>query len=261
VVDERVVPAAFIGHGSPMNALEHNRFTDAWAAFGADLPPVRAVLAISAHWFIATTAVTAMDHPRTIHDFAGFPDTLTTVAYRAPGDPALADTVATLLHPTPVVLDTSSWGLDHGTWSVLRHVLPDADVPVVQLSIDATADVDTHVALGARLLPLRSDGVLVLGSGNVVHNLGRMDWSRPIHAFDWTQRFDDRTREIMTTDPATIGEVLTHPDAARAVPTPEHFLPLAYVAGLASAANTTARVLVDGSTYGSVSMTSYVVDG
>jgi 4,5-DOPA dioxygenase extradiol len=260
-MDERMVPAAFIGHGSPMNALEHNRFTDAWAAFGADLPPVRAVLAISAHWFITATAVTAMDHPRTIHDFAGFPDTLSAVTYPAPGDPALADTVATLLDPTPVVLDTSAWGLDHGTWSVLRHVLPDADVPVIQLSIDATADVDSHVALGARLLPLRSDGVLVLGSGNVVHNLGRMDWSRPTHAFDWTQRFDDRTREIMTTDPATIGEVLTHPDAARAVPTPEHFLPLAYVAGLASAGHTTARVLVDGSTYGSVSMTSYVVDG
>lgn len=253
-------PAAFIGHGSPTNALEHNRFTEAWAAFGADLPPLRGVVAVSAHWYVDATAVTAMAQPRTIHDFYGFGPELFAVQYPAPGDPALAAVVADALAPAAVHLDDHQWGLDHGTWSVLVHVLPAADVPVVQLSIDATATLADHIELGRRLEPLRHQGVAVVASGNVVHNLGRIDWSAPGSGAPWAQRFDDTVRHIMATEPARLTEVADHPDYAAAVPTPDHFLPLAYLAGMADAAGATPRVLVDGCTLGSLSMTSYVLD-
>lgn len=252
-------PAAFIGHGSPTNALEHNRFTEAWTAFGADLPALRGVVAVSAHWYVNATAVTAMAHPRTIHDFSGFGPELFAVQYPAPGDPTLATEVATALAPTTVLLDDHQWGLDHGTWSVLVHVLAKADVPVVQLAIDATATLADHIELGRRLEPLRHDGVAVVASGNVVHNLGRIDWSTPDSGTKWAQRFDDEVRRIMTTEPSRLTEVVAHPDFAAAVPTPDHFIPLAYLAGMADAAGTTPRVLVDGCTLGSLSMTSYVL--
>jgi len=255
-----VVPAVFIGHGSPMNALEANRWTTAWREFGASLPPLRGVVAVSAHWYLGVTAVTAMDHPRTIHDFSGFPPELSGVRYPAPGDPTLAARVAALLAPTTVVADTSAWGLDHGTWSVLCHLLPDASVPVVQLSLDASLPWDTHVAHGARLAPLRHEGILVVGSGNIVHNLGRMDWGTPEGSFDWAQRFDDEARRLLTTGPvdtAALGSLAATPDGSLAVPTPEHYLPLAYLAGLAEAAGTALSTLTDGIAFGSVSMASY----
>ena len=255
-----LMPAAFVGHGSPMNTLEDNRYTAAWRALGAALVPrPRAVLVVSAHWYLNATAVTAMPSPRTLHDFYGFPEALFRFRYPAPGAPEVAQEVADLAKPDRVGLDRESWGLDHGAWSVLAHVFPAADIPVVQLSINAAKDLDHHFELGARLAPLRERGVLVLGSGDVVHNLRRVDFRRPDAAYDWALRFDAAAREVMTTNPAAIGGLADHPDYELSVPTPEHFLPLAYLAGLAHAAGSPARVLVEGCSLGSISMTCYTV--
>jgi len=243
-----------------MNAIERNRYTDAWRAFGAGLRRPRAVLVISAHWYIQATAVTAMARPHTIHDFYGFPPELFAFEYPAPGDAWLAEAVADAAQPVWVGADHDSWGLDHGTWSVLAHIFPEANVPVVQLSIDALKPLDYHFDLGARLAPLRRQGVLILGSGNVVHNLGRLDGSRPDTGFDWAQRFDEAVRAAMTGAPDDVLVAAEHRDFRSAVPTPEHFIPVAYIAALAAEANQEAKVLVDGYTYGSLSMTSYVVE-
>jgi len=257
--DAQRMPFAFIGHGSPMNTLELNAFTQSWRALGRALPRPRAVLAISAHWFIQATAVTAMARPKVIHDFYGFPPELFAFDYPAAGSPEVADEIVDLLGPGRVGLDRGSWGLDHGTWSVLAHVFPAADVPVLQLSIHAGAPLGYHIDLGARLAPLRERGVFIVGSGNVVHNLRRVDWSYGDRGFDWADRFDARVREVMTTNPGALADVERHPDHALAVPTAEHFLPLAYVAGLCSAAGETAQPFAEGRTLGSLSMTSYLV--
>ncbi len=254
------MPAAFLGHGSPMNALENNRYTDAWREFGASVPRPRGILVISAHWYVNLSAATAMDTPKTIHDFYGFPDRLYSVQYTAPGDSGLAEEVVEIAKPTWVGLDHDSWGLDHGTWSVLVHAFPDADIPVVQLSINAQETFEYHIELGAQLALLRQQGVLIIGSGNVVHNLGRVDWNQPDGGFDWAHRFDDAVRSHMTSSPQDLLALRGHSDFGIAVPTPDHFIPLLYIAGLARAGDSTAEVLVDGYTYGSLSMTSYTVD-
>jgi 4,5-DOPA dioxygenase extradiol len=253
------MPAAFIGHGSPMNTLEHNRYTDAWRAFGDCVTAPRAVLAVSAHWYTNATAVTAMRQPRVIHDFYGFPDELFAFDYPAPGHPEVAELVVEAVQPRWVGLDVDSWGLDHGTWSVLAHMFPNADVPVVQLSINALQPLDYHLDIGARLAPLRDQGVLILGSGNVVHNLRRVDWEQPMGGFDWNCRFDEAAASLMRGDPGSILKLVEHKDFSLAVPTPDHFIPLLYVAAVSAATDDTPQVLVEGSAYGSLSMTSFAL--
>lgn len=255
-----LMPAAFIGHGSPMNTLELNRYTAAWRSFGQSIPRPRAILVVSAHWFIGYSAVTAMARPRTIHDFFGFPQALFDVEYPAPGEAQLAEQVADLAKPSFVGLDRDAWGLDHGTWSVLAHMFPEADVPVVQLALNAERPVAWHVALGAKLAPLREQGVLILGSGNVVHNLRSVDWSAKEEGFDWNRRFDDATRDLLAEKPGDLATLEQDPDWKRAVPTPEHFLPLAYFAGLAAAGRTPVKELVHGYSLGALSMTSFMLD-
>jgi 4,5-DOPA dioxygenase extradiol len=250
------LPAVFLGHGNPMNALRENSWSRAWAALGATLEPrPRAVLAVSAHWYIPETAVTAMAAPRTIHDFGGFPRDLFAVRYPAAGDPALAARIAQLLTPLPVRAD-HAWGLDHGTWSVLCHVFPAADVPVVQLSLDETMPPAFHYELGRRLRVLREEGVLILGSGDVVHNLEAYAWGgHPAEPYDWALRFESTVRErVLTGDHATlIDYAALGKDALLSVPTPEHYLPLLYVLG-ASVAGEPVAFPAEGIDGGSVSM-------
>lgn len=249
------MPALFVGHGSPMNTLEQNGYTDAWRAFGQHLPRPEAILMVSAHWYFGATAVTAMQQPRTIHDFYGFPQALFDVEYPAPGDPDLAGEIVELVKPEWMGLDLDQWGLDHGTWSVLAHMYPDADIPVLQLSINALKPMDYHLALAAKLEPLRERGVMIMASGNIVHNLRLLQWREPDLAYDWAERFDNAVMEQLNQDPAGILRTMEHPDYAKAVPTPDHFIPLLYIAGLASAANVKPEALVRGYSMGSLSMT------
>jgi 4,5-DOPA dioxygenase extradiol len=227
------MPAIFFGHGNPMNAIEVNAYTKAWSRIAGTFPRPKSILSVSAHWYVAGTAVTAMDSPRTIHDFGGFPRELFEFEYPAPGDPALAQRIRELLAPVETGLD-GRWGLDHGTWSVLCHLYPEADIPVVQLSIDETRPATFHYDLGRRLAPLREEGCLVIGSGNVVHNLHAYAWGR--HAaepFDWAVRFEQNIRQAMlgADDAALVGYESLGRDARLSAPTPDHYLPLLYVAG------------------------------
>ena len=227
------MPAIFFGHGNPMNALQRNEWTEGWASIGRSLPRPRAVLCISAHWYLPATLVTAMNTPRTIHDFGGFPRELYQVKYPAPGDSELARRVQELLAPLPVGAD-NSWGLDHGTWSVLVHVYPEADVPVVQLSIDETQPAAFHFDVGRRLAPLRDEEILIVGSGNLIHNLHTYAWGKHMpEPYDWAIRFETHARELMASgnfEPLIDYESLGR-DALLAIPTPDHYLPLLYVLG------------------------------
>ncbi len=250
-----MLPAIFFGHGNPMNAVTHNGYTEAWRRIGRETPKPKAVLSISAHWYVAATGVTVTTAPRTIHDFGGFPQELYQVQYPAPGDPALARRVQKLLAPLNVKLD-NSWGLDHGTWSVLRHVYPEADVPVVQLSIDETKPASFHFEIGKKLAPLRNEGILIAGSGNLVHNLHTYAWGRhPRDPYDWAVRFESAAKQMMLAgehgpliDYGALGR-----DAALSIPTPDHYLPLLYVLA-ARQEGEIIRFPVEGVDGGSISM-------
>jgi 4,5-DOPA dioxygenase extradiol len=227
----KILPAIFFGHGNPMNAVLNNDYTNAWSRIGRTIPRPKAILSISAHSFVPETGVTVATSPRTIHDFGGFPRELFQVQYPAPGDPALARKVQNLLAPLEVRLD-NSWGLDHGTWSVLRHVYPDADIPVVQLSIDEGKPASLHFEIGKKLASLREEGVLIIGSGNLVHNLRAYAWGRHMpDPYDWAVRFETDAKDMMIAgkykpliDYETLG-----PEALLSIPTPDHSLPMLYV--------------------------------
>ena len=226
-----MLPAIFFGHGNPMNAVASNGYTKSWRRIGLETPRPKAILSISAHWFVPETGVTISTAPRAIHDFGGFPPELYQVQYPAPGDPALAGRVQRLLSPLDVTLD-NSWGLDHGTWSVLRHVYPAADIPVVQLSIDETKPAAFHFEIGKRLAPLRDEGVLIVGSGNLVHNLHTYAWGRhPRDPYDWAVRFENAAKEMILA--GDLKQLVNYEtlgtDAALSIPTPDHYLPLLYV--------------------------------
>ena len=225
------MPAIFFGHGNPMNALADNKYTRAWGEIGRSIPRPKAILCISAHWYVPAVGVTAMEQPRTIHDFGGFPRELFEFDYPAPGSPDLADRVNELLGGD-VILDTVRWGLDHGTWSVVCHLFPDADIPVVQLSIDETRPSDWHYDFAKQLAPLRDEGVLICGSGNLVHNLHSYAWGRQdVEPFDWAVRFESEARKLMLAGdhkPLASYELMGK-DALLSAPTPDHFLPLLYV--------------------------------
>jgi len=251
------MPTIFFGHGNPMNALRTNDYTEGWRAIGATIPRPEAILSVSAHWYMPGLAVTAMSAPRTIHDFGGFPRELFQYRYPAPGHPALAKRVGALLAPLDVVMD-DSWGLDHGTWAVLCHLYPEADVPVVQLRIDETKPARFHYELGQRLRTLRDEGILVIGSGDIVHNLHAYAWgAHPVEPYDWAVRFEATARQRILAgdyDPLVEYENLGR-DALLSAPTPDHYLPLLYVLG-ASVKGERVSFPVEGIDGGSVSMLS-----
>lgn len=255
-----LVPAIFFGHGNPMNALSSNIYTAAWRQIGQRTTKPKAILSISAHWYVPGTGVTLSTAPRTIHDFGGFPRELYQVQYPAPGDPELARRVQRLLAPIPVNLD-DSWGLDHGTWSVLCHVSPEADVPVVQLSIDETRPAAFHFEVGRKLAPLREEGVLIVGSGNLVHNLEAYAWGRHMpDPYDWAVRFEGEARQMMVAGeykPLIDYEKLGK-EALLSIPTPDHYLPLLYVIATRQPGELI-RFPVEGVDGGSISMLSVQV--
>jgi 4,5-DOPA dioxygenase extradiol len=243
VTDKRM-PVLFVGHGSPMNAIEDNAFSRGWSALGRSLPLPKAILAVSAHWSVGGTFVTADPQPRTIHDFGGFPEELYQIEYPAPGDKGIAERVVALLGLDSSALHTD-WGLDHGTWSVLKWAYPQADVPVVQLSIDARLEVREHLELAGQLLRLRDEGVLVFGSGNITHNL--RDAFRRMHTGDasvpdWSDRFDESVMRCLVErdTPGLLGLWPGTEDGRRCHPSPDHWLPLIYVYAAMSREDTVA---------------------
>ncbi len=256
------MPALFLGHGSPMNVLEDNTYTRAWHALGESLPRPKAILAVSAHWFTRGTAVTAMDNPRTIHDFGGFPQALFDKCYPAPGSPALAKRVQELLSPVNVMADTSEWGFDHGTWGVLIKMYPDADIPVIQLSIDGTQPPEYHYELGKKLAVLRDEGVMIVASGNVVHNLRMVKWAGNGEPYPWAIAFEKYVKDNLSWK----GEAKDHPlvkfmeheGGALSNPSPDHYLPLLYVLGAWDGTEPITEP-TDGIVMGSLSMLSVQV--
>jgi 4,5-DOPA dioxygenase extradiol len=254
-----LMPVLFVGHGSPMNGIEDNAFSKGWATIAKDNPTPAAVLVVSAHWFTKGTQITAMDFPKTIHDFGGFPEALYQVQYPAPGNAALAKETAALIHTTQVELD-HEWGLDHGTWTVVRHMYPEANIPVLQLSIDYTKHPQFHYELAREIYQLRKKGVLILGSGNMVHNLRMVAWDKlnePEYGYDWAHHMNQQFKDFILNDEH---EKLIHyeqlgREAQLAVPTPEHYLPLIYTLGL-KAKNEAVHFFNDKAVGGSLTMTS-----
>jgi 4,5-DOPA dioxygenase extradiol len=235
---EQVMPVLFIGHGSPMNGIEDTEFSRRWTQMAKEIPTPKAVLVVSAHWFTKGTQITAMDFPKTIHDFGGFPKELFAVQYPAPGNPILAKETAELLHSAHVELD-HDWGLDHGTWTIIRHMYPDANIPVLQLSIDYTKGPQYHYDLAKELNALRKKGVLIIGSGNMVHNLRMVAWDRlndTEYGYDWAKNINDKFKALIQDGDykPLINYSSLGKEAMLAIPTPEHYLPLMYTLGLKS---------------------------
>ncbi len=253
------MPVLFLGHGSPMNAIEENEFVQGFRAVAKNLPRPKAILCISAHWETRGTQVTAMLQPRTIHDFGGFPKALFDVQYPAPGSPWLAAEAEKTITTTPVIAD-QSWGLDHGTWSVLKHLYPEAEIPVVQLSLDYTKQADWHYKLAKELAVLRQRGVLIIGSGNMVHNLRLVAWDKlntPNYPFDWAEEASIIIKSAIVNGNHDV--LMKYKTQSRevnlAIPTPEHFLPLLYILALQSK-NETPILFNDKAVGGSLTMTS-----
>ena len=255
---EHLMPVMFIGHGSPMNGIEDNEFNLRWVQMAKEIPIPSAVLVISAHWFSKGTRVTAMEFPETIHDFGGFPQALFDVKYTAPGNPALAMETASLIHSVHVELD-HDWGLDHGTWTVVRHMYPEAKIPVLQLSIDYTKSPQYHYDLAKELTGLRKKGVLIIGSGNMVHNLSMVAWNKITenYGYDWALKMNDVFKQLIIDGdykPLIHYESLGI-ESRLAIPTPEHYLPLLYSLGL-KGSNDNVSFFNDKAVAGSLTMTS-----
>ncbi|MEH0873855.1 4,5-DOPA dioxygenase extradiol [Pectobacterium cacticida] len=254
------MPALFLGHGSPMNVLESNVYTQTWQALGETLPRPKAIIAVSAHWYTRGTAVTAMENPRTIHDFGGFPQALFDTQYPAPGSPELAERIQQVLAPYPVTADRGQWGLDHGAWGVLIKMYPNADIPVVQLSVDGTQPAAYHYELGRKLSVLRDAGIMIVASGNVVHNLRMVKWDGDAEPYPWAVSFNQFVRDNLAYqgDNHPLVNFMQHDGAALSNPTPEHYLPLLYVLGSWDGKEPI-TVPVDGIEMGSLSMLSVQV--
>lgn len=259
---EQVMPVLFIGHGSPMNGIEDNDFSNRWKQMAKEIPTPAAVLVVSAHWFSKGTRITAMDFPETIHDFGGFPQALFDVQYPAPGNPTLAKETVSLLHSAHVELD-HDWGLDHGTWTVVRHMYPDAKIPVLQLSIDYTKGPQYHYDLAKELYGLRKKGVLIIGSGNMVHNLRMVSWQHmntPGYGFDWALKMNDTFKHLITEGDykPLINYESLGAEGKLAIPTPEHYLPLLYTLGLKGSKDNVS-FFNDKAVAGSLTMTSVLI--
>jgi len=262
--DGYLMPVLFIGHGSPMNGIEHNIYSQTWGDMAKKIPTPNSVLVISAHWLSKGTGITAMNFPRTIHDFGGFPKALYEVQYPAPGNPQLAEEAAHLIKNTDVVLD-HDWGLDHGAWTVVRHMYPDANIPVLQLSIDYDKDTSYHYDLATQLHALRKKGVLIIGSGNMVHNLRMISWQQMDevnYGYDWALQMNDTFKEYIGNGNH---EALIHynrlgREATLAIPTPDHYLPLIYALALQSKKDEV-QFFNDYAVGGSLTMTSVLLSG
>ncbi len=256
---DSLMPVLFVGHGSPMNGIESNQFSDYWKKLATEIEKPKAVICVSAHWLTKGTHITAMDFPKTIHDFGGFPQALFDVQYNAPGDPALAQETKELITSIPIELD-HDWGLDHGTWTVVRHMYPDADIPVLQLSIDYNKPASFHYELGKELKKLRQKGVLIMGSGNIVHNLRMLDFQNIDKqvGFDWATEIDALVKDkILNGDfQALVNYQSLHAEILKAVPTPDHYYPLLYTLGLANDKEKM-EVFNEVPVAGSLTMTSY----
>lgn len=256
---EQLMPVLFIGHGSPMNGIEDNEFSQRWTQMVKEIPVPRAVLVVSAHWFTRGTHITAMGFPETIHDFGGFPQALFDVQYPAPGNPELAKETAAFIHTTDVGL-AHDWGLDHGTWTVVRRMYPEANIPVLQLSIDYTKPPQYHYDLAKEIYALRKKGVLIIGSGNMVHNLRMVSWEKintPGFGFDWALKMNDTFKELISsgTHDKLIKYESLGPEAMLSIPTPEHYLPLLYTLALQGKSDTVS-FFNDKAVAGSLTMTS-----
>jgi 4,5-DOPA dioxygenase extradiol len=256
----KLLPVLFIGHGSPMNAIADNSYTRMLNKLGKELPRPKAILCVSAHWMTEGTWITQMANPKTIHDFYGFPQALFDVQYPAPGAPDIAEQISKLIKDPPINPDREMWGLDHGTWSVLRHLYPKADGPVMQLSLHLEQPAPYHYQVGQELRRLRSEGVLIVGSGNIVHNLRQINWTEKSEPYPWAVEFDKWSREKIENrdDEALVNDYLKSEAGKLSVPTPEHYLPLLYVMG-AARKEEKVKFLFDEIHHSSISMRSFII--